>query len=140
MSFIAPAAGQTGVPRQEQGPPTFNNYTFQAGTVSVEDGTTREGYEDSAGATATHGHTDPMLTVSGTLLLATSADVPRKGDILRAKNGSGFWQNKYLEVSEVSTSGLVSGRPAAVAVTLEFWPAKNTYWTSNAPTDLDAGS
>jgi hypothetical protein len=138
MSFIAPAAGQTGVPRLELVVPTFNKYTFQASTVSVEDGTTREPYENATGETATHGQTNPMLTISGTMLLATNADVPRKGDVMKPKNSSGFFQNKFLEVAESNVTGLVNGRPAAVSITLEFWPAKNTYWTSNAPTDLDA--
>ena len=138
--FVAPSAGQTGVPRLELKAPTFNKYTFQASTVQVEDLTEREGYENNAGETATHGHTNPALQVSGTILLSTAADVPRKGDVMLAKDSAGFWNGKFLEVAESSVEGLVNGRPAACSITLEYWPAKNTYWSSNAPTDLDGGS
>ena len=135
--FVSPSAGQTGVPRLEEKAPTFDFFQWVASSVTVEDGSEREAFEDDDGAMATHGGMDPGVIVAGTLLLHAQKRMPMKGDVLLAKDEDGFWDEKFLEVVESSVQGLVNGRPAACEVTMMWNAAKQAEYEAAGVADLD---
>ena len=136
--FASPASGITGNPFLSLAPPEFNRLEIIADTFQVTDNTEDTDHRGRLNQTITTDYEDPKLTISGSAMINAAADLLVKGSILECKDASGFWSGKFVECKKADVTGAAAGKVAMMDIELVYYPGKNTYWGTNAPTDWDA--